>query len=201
MCGGIVVAYSASKVDENFSKSRAFISHLLYGLGRVSTYSLMGAVFGLLGSVVAFDSTMRSSLFMITGVLMILVGFSLVGKLPFLNAIEHSVMNRGWFKSLFTKLIREKNYISFYYLGVLNGLIPCGLVYFFAISAASSASPLLGASVMAIFGLSTIPALFMLGYTVGVLKRYNFRDMLMKISSVAVILFGIYTFIKGFNSF
>ena len=163
MCGGIVIAYSSSKIDQTKLWLTQSIAHLAYNLGRVTTYTILGVIFGMLGKVSAFSPTTKGILFLITGLLMVLAGLSLLGKLGFLNAIEVSVSNKSWFQKLFQKLMRTKSLASFYSLGLLNGIIPCGLVYSFAIIAASTASPLWGGIVMAIFGLATIPTLFLLG--------------------------------------
>ena len=88
---------------------------------------------------------------------------------------------------------------SFYLLGMLNGLLPCGFVYAFAITAASTGSAFWGAVVMFIFGLSTIPALFFLGFFVGFFKQSNLRDIFIKIASILVIIFGIYIAYKGYE--
>jgi len=82
---------------------------------------------------------------------------------------------------------------------MLNGLLPCGFVYFFAITAASTADPLLGALVMALFGISTIPALFSLGFLASLTSATSFRNMMMSLSSVAVILYGAYTIYSGYE--
>lgn len=197
MCGGIVVAYSASKIDESFSRFREVVSHLLYGAGRSTTYIFLGAIFGFIGAVFSIDQTFKGALFVVAGVFMILIGFSLLGKIKFLNAIEHSVMDRSWFKRSFGILIKDRSYKSFYLLGLLNGLIPCGLVYFFAITAASSSSISGGALVMAVFGVATIIPLFLLGFGVGSLKKFQYRDLFMRLAALFVALFGLYTIIKG----
>jgi sulfite exporter TauE/SafE len=129
----------------------------------------------------------------------VLVGLSLLGKLKFLTSIEHTVSENKLFKESFRKLLRDKSYFSFYLLGMLNGLIPCGFVYFFAIAAASSASPMWGAIVMSTFGLATIPALFALGFFVGSFKNSKFRDYMMKVASILVILYGLYTLYSGYT--
>ena len=49
MCGGIVVAYSSTKIDQTSSWGTQTISHLAYNFGRVVTYTILGAMFGLLG--------------------------------------------------------------------------------------------------------------------------------------------------------
>ena len=93
----------------------------------------------------------------------------------------------------------DKSYLSFYLLGLLNGIIPCGLVYSFAIFAASTADPLAGALVMATFGLATIPALFFLGFLTKVLQKGSLRGTMMKLAAMLVVLYGGITLYKGYN--
>lgn len=192
MCGGIVIAYSSTKVQTGWSKSKQMLSHILYSLGRVVTYALLGALFGFVGSVVTFNETTNGLLLLITGMLMILVGLSLLGKLKFLTAIEHSVSKQAWYQRSFKRLIASNTLLSFFLLGMLNGLLPCGFVYFFAITAASTGSILYGALVMLIFGLSTIPALFSLGFFVGLFKQSDFRNLMVKFASILVLGYGVY---------
>ena len=199
MCGGIVVAYSSTKIDQKSSWGRQTISHLAYNFGRVTTYTILGAVFGLLGQAIAFTPTTKGVLFVLTGILMILAGLSLVGNLKFLNSAELSISKNGWFQNAFRKLINSKSLQSFYLLGMLNGIIPCGLVYSFAIFAASTASPLWGAIVMATFGLATIPALFFLGAITKFLQKGSLRGTMMKLAAMLVIFYGFYTLYKGYN--
>lgn len=192
MCGGIVIAYSSTKVQTGWSKSKQMLSHVLYSLGRVVTYTLLGALFGFVGSVVTFNETTNGLLLLITGMLMILVGLSLLGKLKFLTAIEHSVSKQAWYQRSFKRLIASNTLLSFFLLGMLNGLLPCGFVYFFAITAASTGSILYGALVMLIFGLSTIPALFSLGFFVGLFKQSDFKNLMVKFASILVLGYGVY---------
>jgi len=78
MCGGIVMAYSATKIDDSFSKKEQALSHITYSLGRVTSYSLLGALFGFLGSVVSFSDTSVAILFSVASIAMILSGLSLL---------------------------------------------------------------------------------------------------------------------------
>jgi sulfite exporter TauE/SafE len=199
MCGGIVVAYSSTKIGETDSYFRQTFAHLSYNLGRVTTYTLIGALFGLLGQALSFTPTTKGILFLITGLLMLLAGLSLIGKLGFLNKLEVSFSKYAWYQKIFRKLISSKSFGSFYLLGVLNGMIPCGLVYSFAIMAASTASPLWGAVVMASFGLATIPALFFLGFVTKFLQQGFLRGTMMKIAALLVVLYGAFTMFKGYN--
>ncbi len=199
MCGGIVLAYSTIKIEPQSSKVSKSTAHLLYNLGRVSTYSVLGAIFGALGGVVTFNNTANGVLLSVAGLAMILAGLSLMGKLKFLTLIEHSFSSSSFYKQRFKKVLHSKSNSSFYFLGLLNGLLPCGFVYFFAITAASTASPLYGALVMAIFGLSTMPAMFSLGFLATLGTATSFRNMMMSLSAFAVIVYGAYTIYYGYT--
>jgi sulfite exporter TauE/SafE len=199
MCGGIVVAYSSTKIDQQTSYLQQTSAHLAYNFGRVTTYAMLGAVFGFVGQVVAFTPTTKGVLFVFTGILMVLAGLSLLGNFKFLNSAEWSVSKYPWYQKSFRALMSDKSYLSFYLLGLLNGIIPCGLVYSFAIFAASTADPIAGALVMATFGLATIPALFFLGFLTKILQKGSLRGTMMKLAAMLVILYGGITLYKGYN--
>ena len=199
MCGGIVLAYATIKIEPKSSKVSQGVAHLLYSFGRVFTYTILGALFGALGGVATFSNTANGTLLIIAGVFMILAGLSLLGKIKFLTLIEHSFSSSSLYKNAFKQVLNSKSNVSFFVLGMLNGLLPCGFVYFFAITAASTAEPLYGALVMAIFGLSTIPAMFALGFLTSLTSATSFRKMMMSLSSIAVILYGLYTMYDGYD--
>lgn len=199
MCGGIIIAYSSTKIDDKWSKTKQSFAHISYSFGRVLTYMVLGALFGFIGGVATFNNIANGTLTIIAGVVMILAGLSLIGKIKFLTLIEHSISKRKWYQQSFKSLLHDQSIISFFIMGMLNGLLPCGLVYFFAVTAASTGSPLYGALVMLIFGLSTIPALFSMGFFVGLFKQLTFRDTMIKLASIAVILYGIYTLYRGYD--
>jgi len=199
MCGGIVIAYSSTKIDGSFSKIKQAISHIVYSLGRVSTYTILGIIFGYLGGVATYNNFTIASLFIVAGIVMILTGLSLIGKVKFLTIIEHSLSKSSWYQTTFKRFLKDRSLGSFFMLGMLNGLLPCGFVYFFAVTAASTASPFWGGVVMLIFGLSTIPAMFSMGYFVGFLKNSSTRNLILKLASIAVILYGIFTIYNGYG--
>ena len=199
MCGGIVIAYSSTKIKSDWTKKIQAIAHLLYSFGRVTTYTILGALFGLIGGVVTFDNLTSGIFLIITGLMMVLVGLSLMGKIKFLTILEHSCSKSPLYQNTFKSLLGSQSLFSFYLLGMLNGLLPCGFVYVFAITAASTGSALWGAFVMLIFGLSTIPALFSLGFFVGLFKQSNMRDLFIKLASFLVIAFGIYIAYLGYE--
>ena len=199
MCGGIVLAYSTIKIEPASSKVSKTVAHLLYNVGRVLTYTILGAIFGAIGGVATFNNTANGTLLIVAGIAMILAGLSLMGKIKFLTVIEHSISSSNFYKKSFQAILHSKSNASFFILGMLNGLLPCGFVYFFAITAASTASPLYGALVMFIFGISTIPAMFSLGFLSSLASATSFRNMMMSLSSVAVILYGAFTIYNGYD--
>ena len=201
MCGGIVLAYTGAKIDGSFGKFKQAFAHLSYGLGRVTTYTLIGLLLGWLGGMIAFSATTNALLYTIAGIAMVLTGLSLIGKIRFLTLIEHSVSGAAWYKNLFRSLLGSKSLGSFFALGMLNGLLPCGFVYFFAITAASTASPAWGAIVMAVFGLATVPALFLLGSFAGILQQTVMRTWFVRIAALAVIGYGLMTLHTGYHFF
>ncbi len=199
MCGGIVIAYSSTKIETSWDKTHQTLAHLFYSLGRITTYVFFGALFGFIGSVISFSNIANGLLLILAGVVMIAVGASLSGKLKFLTIIEHSIQNSQWYHQHFKALLQSDFLGSFYILGLLNGLLPCGLVYFFAITSASTASAIDGAIVMLIFGLSTVPAMFSLGFFVGLFRQTAIRNTMIRLASVGVIAYGGYTVYNGYG--
>jgi len=200
MCGGFVVAYTSAKINSNSSNFYQFLSHLSYNLGRVTSYTFLGTLFGFIGSVISFSKVSTGYLYFIIGLTMILMGLSLMGKIRFLTSLECSLSNNLLIKKMFSSLIHSKSFASFYGLGMLNGFLPCGLVYFFAISAAATSSAFWGAVTMLIFGLSTMPALLGFGSIIGFLKGSSLREIMIKIASIVIIVYGIYTSFLGYKA-
>ncbi len=198
MCGGFVVAYSSAKIDKKDKPLVQFFSHLNYNLGRVSSYVFLGAFFGFVGQSISFSHSINGYIYFIIGLLMVLMGLSLAGKIRFLSAFESSLALHPKVRAIFSTFMKSKSKSSFYFLGLLNGFLPCGLVYFFIASALASGSLAKGIFIMLIFGISTIPSLMGFGYLIGFLKSTKIRDIMMKMASFIVICYGIYLSYIGF---
>jgi len=198
MCGGFVVAYTSAKIDTALSQTAQSLRHTLYNSGRISAYVIIGALFGALGSTFKFDQTAQGILYAFIALLMVLIGYSLMGKSRFLHRLEGLVPFQGVIKHYFQSLLKTQSLSSFYLIGLLNGFIPCGFVYFFAISAAATASITGGAFVMLIFGLATLPVMFGLGFMVGVLQKYNLRGYTLNFAAWVVILYGFWMGYKAY---
>lgn len=201
MCGGFIVTYTTAKIKPEQSKLSQGAYHLLYNSGRISAYILLGASFGYFGSLWDVTPLSRAILFFIAGVLMIVMGLSFAGKLKFLNSIEYPITKHTWFKKIFTSQLGSTTLKSFFILGFLNGLLPCGLVYTMLVTAATTESILLGAFVMFIFGIFTIPSLFSFAFIVGLFSQNKFRQTMIQLASITVILFGAWTLNKSYMQY
>ena len=194
------MAYSSAKIDVSTSKTRQLLSHITYNTGRVSAYIFLGMLLGSLGSIFFFSSQSRGYFYFFIGLVMVLMGLSMWGKLKFLNSLESSIAFNSTIKKLFSFLIHSKSFWSFYGLGVLNGFLPCGLVYFFLASATATGSWFWGGVTMAIFGLSTMPSLIGIGYVVGFLKSSGFREIMIKVASFVIMAYGLYLAYLGYTA-
>jgi sulfite exporter TauE/SafE len=198
MCGGIVLAYSAQTAKKQISYFKEVAYHLSYNMGRVSSYTVLGALFGLLGQTIAFTPMLKGIFFIVVSLFMILTGLSLIINLKIIPSLSWSIADYAWYKKSFARLIGNQSISSLYLLGVLNGLIPCGLVYSFALISASTASAFWGAIVMFIFGIATIPSLFFLASLTKFLQKTAWRKIMMILASLLVLGYGIFTLYKGY---
>ena len=90
---------------------------------------------------------------------------------------------------------------SFFILGMLNGLVPCGLVYTMLVTATTTESMFLGGFVMFIFGIFTIPALFSFAYIAGIVAQNRFRYVMIQLASIIIIMYGGWTLLKAYNQY
>jgi uncharacterized protein len=169
MCGGIATAAGTS------GGAHPKIGPLLYQLGRLSSYSLAGAIAGGLGAAAGFAfavSRWNECLRLATALVVIVIGLDISlrssGRAAWLRTPER------WGGHLWRRIAPAARRLvpasplgHALTLGLLWGWLPCGLVYSVLIAAAVAGSALRGALVMAAFGLGTLPAMAGLGYLGG----------------------------------
>ena len=163
MCGGIVAALSMSRQD----RGRGFLFQLCYHAGRLTTYGLIGLGAGWLGAVLIDSGSLRtlSRVIMLgADLLLIVAGLASAALSGGRNPLE-----REWAgpARLIGRAVRSLQKLSTPLaalpLGMLFGLLPCGMLYVMALAAAQSAAPAQGALLMLAFGLGTVPALLLVG--------------------------------------
>lgn len=192
MCGPLAIAF-CDRPSQSVA-TKLFYS-ITYNLGRTLTYSLLGVVFGLIGSMLILAS-LQKVISIVLGVLFVL---------SFLMTIDiDNTLNRiGWVNRIYQKvqytmsnlLNRSKRYPPFL-LGVVNGVLPCGLVYLAIAGAMSRGGMFSGALFMMCFGLGTIPA--MLGLTMSMQLVSAKRLMgIRRVIPYVTLVFGIFLIYRG----
>lgn len=193
MCGPIAMAipYQAK------NKWLTAINIMQYHLGRVITYAILGGLIGLLGRGI-FLAGMQKSFSVGAGIfLLIMAVFSL--KLSS-NLVSIPVVNRVffWVKSAMGNLLKNKSPSSILFIGMLNGLLPCGLVYMAIVGALSTGEVVKGMGYMALFGLGTVP-LVLLASVAGTFASLRLRNTLRKLVPVFLVAFAVLLIMRGLN--
>ena len=192
MCGPIALALP---VKERSMGTRVF-SALIYNSGRIFTYFMLGVIFGYLGTGLQLWGFQRW-ISIVLGVVMILsVAFPFI--FHSLNIESHINKGLSAFKQLFAKFFGYRTFGSVFVIGLLNGFLPCGLVYLAIAGAIVSATPLNGGFYMILFGLGTIPALFSVTL-VGNVFGMKFRNRMKKIIPVFIVIIGLLFILRGLN--
>src|SRR5678815_4044079 len=120
MCGPLVLALPAT----GGATSSGLLGRGLYNLGRIITYCILGAVFGLIGHTLSLAGLQRW-LSLGAGAA-ILIGLAASSRYALNTPVTRGA---AWLKSGFAKLLPKRTHVSIVFLGLLNGLLPCGLVY------------------------------------------------------------------------
>jgi len=196
MCGGFVAMYSLKK-----PAARSMLPyHVLYNLGRITTYSLLGGILGYIGSFVAYAGEHRGipgTALLIAGSFMVLMGLNIAGVLGKRGLVEGTeITGTGLFRDTFRRILTIESVWGTYLLGLLLGFLPCGLLYPIFMSAAASGGFLSGMLVMAVFGASTIPALIAFGFLVSRI-RPHLKATMFRIAAVLIVLLGVRTLLRG----
>ena len=193
MCGAFVAFACAPGAD---AKPRMG-PLVAYNLGRLTTYTLLGAIAGLLGQAIDLGAEaigLQRAAAMLAAAF--LVGFGVISilrlrgvripKAPVPSVLQRVVTAGHRTAMGMTPITRAL------VVGLLTTLLPCGWLYAFAIAAAGTGSPLLGAVTMAAFWLGTLPALVALGASLQHLAGPLARRMPM-LTSVAIVCIGLLT--------
>lgn len=193
MCGG----FALSLGNQSLRLATNLARQVIYGLGRVFTYSTAGAVAGYGGwrltGLLPSAVPVQALLAVVAGVLLVYQGLAAAGVLPGVRvAAGGPCLASGMFAALF----RATRLRSVFLGGVINGLLPCGLVYAYLALAASAGGLFRGWATMALFGLGTLPVLALVGCGSSFL-RLAFRRRLLTAAGWCVVLTGMISVARG----
>jgi sulfite exporter TauE/SafE len=159
MCGPLAFSLPLSNKSD-FAK---FTGTLLYNTGRIVTYSSLGLLFGLAGKgFTLFGFQQRLSI--VAG--LVILFFLFVPKKWIAVAGSGNIFSKYNYRIRETlgRLFFQKNYFSLFAIGLLNGLLPCGLIYMAIAGAIAYAAPFKSAFFMASFGLGTLPVMWSVSF-------------------------------------
>ncbi|MCB9639714.1 MAG: sulfite exporter TauE/SafE family protein [Myxococcales bacterium] len=195
MCGGFVAFYAGDPKD---GKSNALMAHVAYHGGRFLTYTTLGALAGLLGAGLnrmgAFAGFQHIAMYL-SGSLLVVWGLFMLaqqsGYISFQSRLPVKLQRLVY--TAYKKLQEQPNHTRAFWLGLLTTALPCGWLYAFVLSAASTGEPLAGALVMYAFWLGTVPALLGLGLGI---RRLSLAlgAWVPRLSAISLVVVGLFSF-------
>lgn len=203
MCGGFACALGRDPRGGAATVER----HLLYNVGRLTTYCFLGGIAGALGQALSTSHGMAVPLLagpldaaqrilaIVAGLLMIAMALQLFGLFHGFHRAAIGFGGSTLAMSL-RSLLATRSRAAPIALGVFNGFLPCPLVYAFAAQAGSTAAPLSGVLVMLAFGLGTFPAMLMMG-GIGRVLAPAWRQRGVWLAGGCILLLGLVTIGRG----
>ena len=183
MCGGINVSQCLSE-----NKKFSGLSPVMYNLGRVVSYTVIGFVLGFAGMLfgtgenLGVSSIIQGLIKSFAGIYMVIMGVNMLGFVPQIKRLTFHLPN-------FIGKFRVKNSQPFV-VGLLNGFMPCGPLQSIQLVALATGNPFTGGLSMFAFSLGTVPLMLGLGSLVSVLGK-RFTDRMMTVGAVLVTVMGL----------
>ncbi len=175
MCGPIALTIPIN----NITLISKITGALIYNFGRVITYSFLGLIFGIIGKTFSLFG-FQQALSIFVGIIILIWVFkfrfmqNIFSKINFIDSLLSKL------RSMISNLFTTHSNSSLFSIGLLNGFLPCGLVYLAIAGAVTSESIINSVFFMSVFGLATLP--MMLSITLlGAQVKFSFRNKLKKI--------------------
>lgn len=197
MCGGInlSVCMQWDSPREEACSDRTKIASLkpgiLYNLGRVISYTAIGGIVGALGSAVSFSGTTKGIVAILSGIFMVIMGLNMLNIFPWLRKLNPRM------PKFLTKGIHQNNKNRGpLFVGLLNGLMPCGPLQAMQLYALGTGSFVAGALSMFLFSIGTVPLMFGFG-ALSSLMSNKFTHKMMRVSAILVVVLGVIMLNRG----
>jgi hypothetical protein len=181
-------------VDRN-NEAKKITQIITYHIGKLTAYGILGLIFGLLGRSF-YLAGMHQQLSIIVGILMILVAVipeKVFAKYNFSKPVYRVITK---VKSNLGQQFKNKSYKSLFTIGLLNGFLPCGMVYVALFGAIAMQNVTLGIGYMLLFGLGTIPMMVAVVYASGLIS-FSFRGTIQKAIPLVAVIIGMLFIIRG----
>lgn len=191
MCGPLALALPI----EQPQKSAGILKNLLYQLGRATTYAFMGLVLGLMGAGAAFAG-MQQWVSIGAGIFIVVFAFL---PLHLSSPLTKTRWGRNWVNGLQKSLrgmLKKSSNRALFGFGLVNGLLPCGLVYMALAGALAVGDPIQSAGFMFLFGMGTAPLLFATVWA-GQWITVKVRQRFQRVVPYVVALVGVLMILRG----
>lgn len=192
MCGPIALALPVRFLP----KHKKAYGILLYNLGRISTYTLLGLAAGILGKFLLVGKFQQWFAIVFGVSILVVLSMSIVFK----KSLHITPLNIFYNKlQLFiAKELRQQGLPALFVLGMANGLLPCGMVFLALTGALATASHASSMVYMFLYGLGTFPAMFALTYA-GFVINLSVRNMVKKTAPFFLAVIAILLILRGLN--
>lgn len=201
MCGGINLSQCIpSGKDESGNGNREVMPSLLYNTGRVVSYTVIGFLIGGIGMILTGGSEtgipliLQGILKIIAGLFMVIMGINMLGIIPVLRKLQIRFPNKLANKISRRKIIEKRPF----FVGLLNGLMPCGPMQSMQIIALASGNPVSGAFAMLMFSLGTVPLMLGFGSIVSALGK-KYTKIVMRAGCILVVVLGLAMLSQGLS--
>lgn len=191
MCGPIAMMLPVDRTNQ----TKKVIQIITYHMGRLSAYAAMGLVFGLLGKGL-FLAGIQQKLSILIGVLMIVVILMPKRLLAKYNYSKPVFKFISKIKSSLGKQFKNKSFKSLFTIGLLNGFLPCGMVYVALFGAIAMQSESFGVLYMILFGLGTVPMMSSVIYLNSFLT-IPIRNKIQKTIPYVAVIIGVLFILRG----
>lgn len=193
MCGPIALALPLNR-ENGFTK---VLSAILYNSGRILTYGFFGLLFGLLGKGFVI-SGYQQALSISIGLLLLVSVFASYINIPPVGITKLIYKAISKLKSSLGFLFKQRTYGAIFSIGVLNGLLPCGLVYLAVAGAIATGDAVKGSLFMIGFGAGTLPAMLFISLA-SQWVDINWRNKIRRAVPVFVVLMAGMLILRGMN--
>lgn len=191
MCGPIALMLPVDRTNQ----TKKVMQIITYHLGRLSAYALIGLIFGLLGRGL-FLAGIQQKLSIVIGVLMIVVILIPERALARYNFSKPVLRFISKIKTSLGKQFKSKSYKSLFTIGLLNGFLPCGMVYVALFGAIAMQSESFGVLYMILFGLGTVPMMSSVVYLNSFLT-IPIRNKIQKAIPYFAVIIGVFFILRG----
>lgn len=191
MCGPIAMMLPVDRSNQ----AKKVTQIITYHLGRLSAYGMMGLVFGLIGKGL-FLAGIQQKLSIVIGLLILIVVLIPQKTFAQYNFSKPAFKFISKIKTALGKQFTNKSYKSLFIIGVLNGFLPCGMVYVALFGAVAMHSESLGVLYMVLFGLGTIPMMSSVVYFNSMLT-IKARNKIRKVIPYAAVVIGLLFILRG----